>query len=59
MKRFQLKTLCKELSVIALSAVLLVGCGGAGAPDAPAKASFVPAEGQVTVVTATPTSLNA
>ena len=42
----------------AIAALMLSACGGAGAPDKPAKASFVPADGQVMVVTATPTSIN-
>ena len=41
-----------------LTAWALTGCGGAG-NDVPAKASFVPADGQVTVVTAKPNSVNA
>jgi hypothetical protein len=41
-----------------LAAMLLSACGGAGTPDKPAKASFVPADGQVTLATATPTSIN-
>jgi len=55
MTRFQFKA----LTLFALSALLLMGCGGAAAPDVPTKASFVPADGQVTVITATPSNLNA
>ena len=55
MKRSELKA----LSLSAMAALLLGACGGAGTPGLPAKASFVPAEGQVSVVTAAPTNLNA
>ena len=41
-----------------LTAWVLTGCGGSG-NDVPAKASFVPADGQVTVVTAKPNNVNA
>lgn len=40
------------------TALLVSGCGGSG-NDVPAKASFVPADGQVTVVTAKPNNVNA
>jgi uncharacterized protein (DUF1800 family) len=40
------------------TALLVSGCGGSGS-DVPAKASFVPADGQVTVVTAKPNNVNA
>ena len=40
------------------SALVVSGCGGSG-NDLPAKASFVPADGQVTVVTAKPNNVNA
>ena len=40
------------------TALLVSGCGGSG-NDLPAKASFVPADGQVTVVTAKPNNVNA
>ena len=40
------------------SALDVSGCGGSG-NDVPAKASFVPADGQVTVVTAKPNNVNA
>jgi uncharacterized protein (DUF1800 family) len=55
MKRSELKA----LSLSAMAALLLSACGGAETPGLPAKASFVPAEGQVSVVTAAPTNLNA
>ncbi len=48
----------KSASGPLLAALLLSACGGAGTPDKPAKASFVPADGQVTLVTSTPTSIN-
>lgn len=45
--------------IAAMFTVLAVtGCGGSG-NDLPAKASFVPADGQVTVVTAKPNNVNA
>ena len=40
------------------SALVVSGCGGSG-NDLPAKASFGPADGQVTVVTAKPNNVNA
>jgi uncharacterized protein (DUF1800 family) len=40
------------------TALVVSGCGGSG-NDLPAKASFVPADGQVTVVTAKPNNVNA
>lgn len=40
------------------SALVVSGCGGSG-NDLPTKASFVPADGQVTVVTAKPNNVNA
>ena len=54
MNRFHFKLLLSP----SISVLILSGCGGAGAPEAPTKASFVPADGQVMVVTATPTSIN-
>ena len=54
MQRFKFSYL-----IAALFTVLAVtGCGGSG-NDLPAKASFVPADGQVTVVTAKPNNVNA
>jgi uncharacterized protein (DUF1800 family) len=46
------------LTATLFTALLLSGCGGSG-NDVPAKASFVPADGQVTVVTAKPNNVNA
>jgi uncharacterized protein (DUF1800 family) len=55
MQRFQLRALPAALALT----LWLAGCGGVNQGDVPAKASFVPAEGQVTVVTATPNNTNA
>ena len=41
-----------------LAALLLVSCGGVD-NNGPVKASFVPADGQVNLTTATPTNVNA
>lgn len=54
MKNFTLKAYAALLAV----GWALTGCGGSG-NDVPAKASFVPADGQVTVVTAKPNNVNA
>jgi len=48
----------KVFALAVLPAMLLMACGGAGLPESTAKASFVPADGQVSVVTATPTNMN-
>lgn len=47
-----------QVGTVIFSAILLTACGGSS-NDAPTKASFVPADGQVSVVTAKPTSVNA
>lgn len=54
MKNFTLKTYAAVLAVVGA----VSGCGGSG-NDVPAKASFVPSDGQVAVVTAKPNSVNA
>lgn len=54
MKRLNLRL----ASVTTASALWLVGCGGSSS-DMTAKASFVPSDGQVKVVTATPSNVNA
>ena len=46
------------VAALVATALTTMGCGGSGG-DVPAKASFVPADGQVTVVTAKPSSVNA
>ena len=46
------------VAAVVAAALTTMGCGGSGG-DVPAKASFVPADGQVTVVTAKPSSVNA
>lgn len=54
-----MKRINTKLGLVAAAAVLwLAGCGGS-ISDAPAKASFVPADGQVTVNTGTPSNVNA
>lgn len=54
-----MKRINTKLGLVAAAAVLwLAGCGGS-VSDAPAKASFVPADGQVTVNTGTPSNVNA
>lgn len=44
--------------MVATAVLWLAGCGGS-VSDTPAKASFVPADGQVTVSTGTPSNVNA
>ena len=48
----------RMVAAVVAAALTTMGCGGSGG-DVPAKASFVPADGQVTVVTAKPSSVNA
>jgi uncharacterized protein (DUF1800 family) len=48
----------RMVAALVATALTTMGCGGSGG-DVPAKASFVPADGQVTVVTAKPSSVNA
>ena len=48
----------RMVAALVATALTAMGCGGSGG-DVPAKASFVPADGQVTVVTAKPSSVNA
>ena len=54
MQRFKFSYLIAALFTV----LAMTGCGGSG-NDLPAKASFVPADGQVTVVTAKPNNVNA
>lgn len=54
-----MKRINTKLGLVAAAAVLwLAGCGGS-VSDLPAKASFVPADGQVTLNTGTPSNVNA
>ncbi len=48
----------KNLGAVVITIAMLAACGGAS-NDQATKASFVPADGQVSVVTAKPTSVNA
>jgi uncharacterized protein (DUF1800 family) len=48
----------KNLGAVVITIAMLAACGGAS-NDPATKASFVPADGQVSVVTAKPTSVNA
>ena len=48
----------RMVAALVATALTTMGCGGSGG-DVPAKASFVPSDGQVTVVTAKPSSVNA